>query len=270
MMRAVDLVGSGSEAPGMEGLQASVVVPVFNSAAGLAALYERVEATLDATVGSGSWELILVNDGSVDESWARIVELSREHPAVRGLDLTRNWGQHNALLAGVQSTRHEVIVTLDDDLQNPPEEIPKLLDALGPEVDVVYGVPMASAHPTHRRIGGKALRAILRVITGRREAMLGSGFRAFRSRLTRGLPEASGRRFVLDSVLRSSTDRISSVAVRHDSRQMGRSNYTFGMLVRFAFVEIATDLPFKRRDGRGQPSYRVRTVTEPELSRHGS
>ena len=77
MMRAVDLVGSGSEAPGMEGLQASVVVPVFNAAAGLAALYERVEATLDATVGSGSWELILVNDGSVDESWARIVELSR-------------------------------------------------------------------------------------------------------------------------------------------------------------------------------------------------
>jgi glycosyltransferase involved in cell wall biosynthesis len=270
MMRAVDLVGSGSEASGREGLRVSVVVPVFNSAAGLVALHERVAATLDSTVGSGSWELILVNDGSADESWARIIELSREHPAVRGLDLTRNWGQHNALLAGVRSARHEVIVTLDDDLQNPPEEIPKLLDALGPEVDVVYGVPMASAHPTHRRIGGKALRAILRVITGRREAMLGSGFRAYRSRVTAELPEASGRSFVLDAVLRSSTDRIESVAVRHEPRRMGRSNYTFGMLVRFALVEIATDLPFKRGNGRAEPSYRVRTVTEPELSRDGS
>jgi glycosyltransferase involved in cell wall biosynthesis len=254
----------------VEGLAVSVVVPVFNSAGALEELYERASATLDSKLGSGSWELILVNDGSVDESWARIVELSREHPEVRGLDLTRNWGQHNALLAGVRFARNEVIVTLDDDLQNPPEEIPKLLDALGPEVDVVYGVPMASAHPTHRRIGGKTLRAILRVITGRREAMLGSGFRAFRSRLTEGLPEAAGRRFVLDSVLRSGTDRIGSVAVRHEPRRIGRSNYTFGMLVRFAFVEIATDLPFKRRNGQGQPSYRVRTATEPELSRHGS
>jgi glycosyltransferase involved in cell wall biosynthesis len=269
MMRAVDLVGSGTEAAGMGGLRVSVVVPVFNSAAALEELHERIGATLDSYLGLGSWELVLVNDGSEDASWEKVVDLSREHPEVRGLDLTRNWGQHNALLAGVRSARHEVIVTLDDDLQNPPEEIPRLLDGLGPEIDVVYGVPIASAHPTHRRIGGAALRAILRVVTRRREALLGSGFRAFRSGLVKLLPESAGRRFVLDSALRSITDRIESVEVRHEARRIGRSNYTIGMLVRLAFVEIATDLPFRRRSGRNDPSYVVKAVTEPELSRHG-
>jgi hypothetical protein len=83
------------------------------------------------------------------------------------------------------------------------------------------------------------------------------------------LPESAGRRFVLDSALRSITDRIESVEVRHEARRIGRSNYTIGMLVRLAFVEIATDLPFRRRSGRNDPSYVVKAVTEPELSRHG-
>jgi glycosyltransferase involved in cell wall biosynthesis len=268
-MRAVDLVGSGRGPSETEGARVSVVVPVFNSVAALGQLQERIRATLDSTLGPGSWELILVNDGSEDASWEKILELSADHPEVRGLDLTRNWGQHNALLAGINETRDEVIVTLDDDLQNPPEEIPRLLDALKPDVDVVYGVPIEKAHPAYRRIGGAALREILRVATGRREARLGSGFRAFRSDLAERLPQDAGRHFVLDSALRSSTDRIESVAVKHEPRQVGRSNYTFPMLVKLAFVEIAIDLPFRRGRGRGGPSYRVRTVTEPQLSRDG-
>jgi undecaprenyl-phosphate 4-deoxy-4-formamido-L-arabinose transferase len=173
------------------------------------------------------------------------------------------------LLAGIHAVNHEVIVTLDDDLQNPPEEIPRLLELLTPELDVVYGLPIASAHPTHRRIGGTTLRAILQVVTGRPEARLGSGFRAFRAELVEPLPEEAGKRFVLDSALRTATKRIGSVAVKHEPRRSGRSNYSFPRLVRLAFTEIATDLPLKRRGGRRDPSYRVRTVTEPEPSRHG-
>jgi glycosyltransferase involved in cell wall biosynthesis len=252
------------------GLDVSAVVPVFNSAASLDELYERIAMAMDSAEGIDSWELILVNDGSSDESWDRVVALSGEHPAVRGLDLTRNWGQHSALLAGVHAARNEVIVTLDDDLQNPPEEIPRLLDALAPEVDLVYGVPAVSAHPTHRRLGGATLRAILRVVSGRREALLGSGFRAFRSELAERLPEDAGENFVLDSALRSETDQVGSVAVRHEPRRNGQSNYTLWMLIRLAFVEIATDLPFKRSRRSGAPTYRVRTVTEPQPGRHVS
>jgi undecaprenyl-phosphate 4-deoxy-4-formamido-L-arabinose transferase len=250
-------------------VRVSVVVPVFNSAASLGELCERIAATMDSAAAATAWELILVNDGSGDGSWERVVALSREMTEVRGIDLTRNWGQHGALLAGVHAARGEVIVTLDDDLQNPPEEIPKLLDALGPEADVVYGIPAVSAHPAHRRIGGAALRGILRVLSGRPEALLGSGFRAFRSELAERLRHDAGQNFVLDPALRDLTDRVGSVEVRHEERRIGRSNYTLGMLVRLAFVEIATDLPFRRSRGPRDPSYRVRTVTEPQPSRHG-
>src|SRR3954452_3617415 len=269
MMRAMQTVDKQRDSVPEAERGVSVVVPVFNSAASIDELCERIIATLWSTPAVSDWELILVNDGSRDSSWDRVVALSRARPEVRGIDLTRNWGQHNALLAGIHATRHEVIVTLDDDLQNPPEEIPRLLGALEADVDVVYGVPIASAHPAYRRAGGAVLRAILRVATGRREALLGSGFRAFRSTLTEQLPQDAGRRFVLDSALRSSTDRIESVAVKHEPRRAGRSNYTFPMLVRLAFVEIVTDLPFRRGRGRGDPSYRVRTATEPQLSRDG-
>ena len=246
----------------------SVVVPVFNSAASLDELCGRIATAMESASQVAAWELILVNDGSRDGSWERVVALSRERAEVRGMDLTRNFGQHSALLAGVHAARNEVIVTLDDDLQNPPEEIPRLLDALTPELDLVYGVPAVSAHPTHRRLGGATLRAILRVVTGRREALLGSGFRTFRSELVERLPADAGENFVLDSALRSETDRVGSVAVRHEPRRNGRSNYTLWMLVRLAVVEIATDLPFRRSRSSGAPTYRVRTVTEPQPSRH--
>ena len=104
----------------------SVVVPVYNSVGSLATLVQRVDAALDGL----DYELVLVNDGSRDGSWAQIELLSREEPRVRGIDLMRNYGQHNALLAGIRSAQGELVVTIDDDLQNPPEEIPKSEDGL--------------------------------------------------------------------------------------------------------------------------------------------
>ena len=246
---------------GTSDLRVSIVVPVFNSAASLGELHSRIDATLGSTPGVGSWELILVNDGSVDESWATIVRLSREHPEVRGMDLTGNWGQHNALLAGIHSARKEVIVTLDDDLQNPPEEIPHLLGALE-GMDLVYGVPGVSSHPVHRRIGTAGMRAVRRAVTRRHDAGLATGFRAFRSKLTEQLPESAGRHVVLRSLLKADADRIGSVAVKHEPRRVGRSNYSLPMLVRRAFTEIATYLRLGRRNGRRGPSYEVRAVTE--------
>ncbi len=116
----------------------SVVVPVYNSEGTLEELHatapRRSSTALDA-----EYELVLVNDGSADASWQRIAELAAGDDRVRGLDLMRNYGQHNALLAGIRAARHAIVVTLDDDLQNPPEEIPKLLAELDEGFDVVYG-----------------------------------------------------------------------------------------------------------------------------------
>jgi undecaprenyl-phosphate 4-deoxy-4-formamido-L-arabinose transferase len=115
----------------------SVVVPVYNSEASLPALVKRIQPAL-ATLGT-SFEVILVNDSSSDGSWARILELAVQHHWIRGLNLSRNYGQHNALLCGIRHARFDTIVTMDDDLQNPPEEIVRLLAKLEEGYDVVYG-----------------------------------------------------------------------------------------------------------------------------------
>jgi glycosyltransferase involved in cell wall biosynthesis len=265
---AMDAVQSRLERRGAAAARVSLVVPVFNGARTLDELHRRVAVTLSAMPGLRSWELILVNDGSADSSWERIVELSAEHPEVRGLDLTGNFGQHNALLAGIHAARCDVIVTLDDDLQNPPEEIPKLLDTLALELDIVYGVPISKRQPAYRRMGATAVGTFLRTLTRNQALSLASGFRAFRSDLCEGFPQDSGRRIVLDSLLRARTNRIGSVPVTHEPRCDGRSTYSFPKLVRFALTKIATDLRLGRNGGRS-PSYGVRAMTGSEPDADG-
>src|ERR1700730_9375241 len=118
--------GPGAPAAPAPSLDVSVVVPVYNGAATLPELVARL-ATVLAHCAPRS-EIVLVNDGSRDASWQVILELAARDPRVRGIDLMRNYGQHNALLCGIRAAAGAVVVTMDDDLQHPPEEIPKLLD----------------------------------------------------------------------------------------------------------------------------------------------
>src|SRR5947209_9693304 len=106
----------------------SVVVPVFNSGSTLVRLIDRLEPVLRET--GCSFEVILINDGSSDDSWSEIQRLARQRIWIRGIDMMRHYGQHNALLCGIRLAAYDKLVTLDDDLQNPPEDIPKLLARL--------------------------------------------------------------------------------------------------------------------------------------------
>src|SRR6478609_959380 len=115
----------------------SIVVPVYNSEAILPLLVQRLEPELDALCWE--YEVIFVNDASRDQSWKVIQELSGRYNWVRGINLMRNYGQHNALLCGIRAARNEVVVTMDDDLQHPPEELPKMLAKIQEGYEVVYG-----------------------------------------------------------------------------------------------------------------------------------
>jgi undecaprenyl-phosphate 4-deoxy-4-formamido-L-arabinose transferase len=119
-------------------------VPVYNGAETIPALIARLEPVLRSA--ASDFEVILVDDGSGEETRSAIAGLVRKYPWVRGIALMRNYGQHNALLCGIRAARCEITVTIDDDLQNPPEEIPRLLERLAQGYDVVYGTPAQQQH----------------------------------------------------------------------------------------------------------------------------
>lgn len=222
-------------APSMEPRDAvSVVVPVYNGTATLAELVRQ----LDEALSDHPHEILLVNDGSSDGSWEQIEELARLHEHVRGIDLLRNYGQHNALLAGVRAARFPVVVTLDDDLQNPPAEIPKLLAALAEGNDVVYGSADDPQHGFARNLATRLAKLALRPAIGSEIARHASAFRAFRTDLRDAFADFRGPDVSLDVLLSWGTKRFGAVPVAHHRRAGGRSNYTFGKLAGHALTVL--------------------------------
>lgn len=208
----------------------SVIVPCYRSAATLPTLSARLHDALPAA--AGDFEIVLVVDGGDLATWTAAADLERGSEHVRALRLSRNYGQHNALVAGVRAARHEVIVTMDDDLQHRPEEVPTLLAALTDDVDLVYGVAAREEHGAYRSFASRLAKATLERTMGITGARRLSAFRAFRTFLRNGFTHLNGPHACLDVALSWGTTNITSVSVPMDERRHGRSNYTVRMLVR--------------------------------------
>jgi undecaprenyl-phosphate 4-deoxy-4-formamido-L-arabinose transferase len=217
----------------------SIVVPTYKSVETLASLVTRLNS-----IGLEQFEIIIVDDGNTDGTWGKIVELSQIHKSVIGLRLGRNYGQHCALLAGVRSAKFSTIVTIDDDLQNPPEEIPKLLNRLNAGVDVVYGVSDDVQQSLWRRLASRIAKVLFARVLGFESAISISSFRAFRTQLRDGFSGDLGPHVSLDALLTWSTSRYATVEVAHHKRSIGKSNYSFWKLVRF-MLDTATSYSIK-------------------------
>ena len=223
-------ISSPSKAKNMAtSLNCSVIVPVYNSAESLPLLVERLHQVLSDI--ARKYEVILVNDGSRDQSWDRIVELSNRYPWITGMNLARNFGQHNALLCGIRQAQYEFIVTMDDDLQNPPEEIPTLLGKLAEGYDVVYGTPDRERHSLWRNLASQMTKLALQGAMGVKTASKVSAFRAFRRHVREAFAGYHGPSVNIDVLLTWGTNRFSAIPVRHEPRRLGVSNYMFGKLV---------------------------------------
>ena len=223
----------------------SVVVPVYTSERILPALVARLETALAAV--AAEFELILVNDGSRDASGEVAAGLMQNRPWIRVLDLMRNYGQHSALLCGIRAARYPVIVTIDDDLQNPPETIGLLLDTLDDGFDVVYGSPRQERHDLWRALASRVTKLALQRALGAETAAKVSGFRAFRTELRNAFTEFRGPSVNLDVLLTWATSRFVSVPVPHEPRASGVSNYSARMLVEHAMNMLTgfTTVPLK-------------------------
>lgn len=207
----------------------SVVIPVYNSQDSLYPLLQQLLPVLSAA--TSSFEIILVNDGSRDQSWQVIQQLSSECSIVHGINLMRNYGQHNALLCGIRAACYEIIVTMDDDLQHPPEEIPTLLRKLSEGYDVIYGTPQHEQHGFWRDIASQVTKLAMQNAMGAETARNVSAFRAFRTRLREAFASYQSPFVSIDILLTWGTTRFAAVPVRHEPRQIGVSNYTFRKLM---------------------------------------
>jgi len=212
----------------------SVVVPAFHSAGLLTALADRVAEALGSA--GLEYELVIVDDGSDDGTWEAVTALAAEGRPIRGLRLSRNCGQHNALLAGIRAARRETVVTLDDDLQYRPESVPHLLEAIEGGADLVYGEADKHNHGWARGLATRFSKWLIRIATG--EPMVGSisALRAFRTDLRDSFSGFDSPYVSLDVLLLWSTSRIVVVPVRHDPRVHGDSGYSLRSLARHALT----------------------------------
>jgi glycosyltransferase involved in cell wall biosynthesis len=212
----------------------SIVIPAFQSAPTLPRLVDQI---LSSPWFSESCELILVDDGSTDTTWETIRKISSKQ--VKGIRLGRNYGQQAALLAGIRAAANPVTVTLDDDLQHPPDEIPNLLAYLDDETDLVYGTPKELAHSGFRNLSSRAAKRLLAGSLSINHLPDTSAFRVFRTSLRDGFRSELGPSISIDALLSWSTSRIKSRRVRHSTRLEGTSNYSTRKLLRH-LSDIAT------------------------------
>lgn len=207
----------------------SVVIPCYFSEASIARVVGELVGLLPSVVPQ--YEIVLVNDGSTDSTWSTIERLVAENPHVKGVDLTRNFGQQNALMVGFRYASYPLILTMDDDGQHPPSEITKLVDSLTDNTDVVYGVPEAEQHGPFRNLASVSVKWLVEVVLKFPFAGDTSAFRLFRASLVRQFLDTSSPTVDVDAILCWSTRRVRACRVERREREFGKSNYTIRKLL---------------------------------------
>jgi undecaprenyl-phosphate 4-deoxy-4-formamido-L-arabinose transferase len=226
-------------------MKISVVVPVYNGSDTLPMLVDEVGRVLPGV--ADEFELVLVNDGSPDQSWQVISNLAQSYPWVRGIDLMRNYGQHNATLCGVREARYEVIVIMDDDLQNPPCEIPKLLEKLAEGYDVVYGVARRRQQAWWKTLASVIVKRAIAYVMGLRTVRDIGAFKAFRADLRKAFEDFRSPDVLVDVLLSWGTSRFAAVTVDEAPRAVGKSNYNLFKLIKVSLLVLTsyTTIPLR-------------------------
>jgi undecaprenyl-phosphate 4-deoxy-4-formamido-L-arabinose transferase len=224
----------------------SLVIPVFNEERNLPRLLERIRPVM--TVLGKPYECILVDDGSRDRSLEILKGFASEDGHVRVVELTKNYGQHAAILAGFSIVRGEIIVTLDADLQNPPEEIPRLIETMeSGHFDVVGSIRRGRKDSYFRIMPSKIVNMVARKITGVRMKDWGCMLRAYRRPVVERMTACHEHATFIPALATHFGKRVTEIEVAHEERHGGKSNYPLGKLINLQFDLVASfsELPIK-------------------------
>ncbi len=229
------------------GVGVSVVIPCFRSAEWLETLVSRIVSAL--RTDPQMFEVLLINDGSPDRTWDVISEISERYPCARGFDLLNNTGQYRAIICGLEHARGQLIVTMDDDLQHPPEEIPRLINAIRarPNVDCIIGAYRKKRHSLLRNVGSGVMARLNETLYGKPRELRLTSFRVMRRRVAEAMCAHGTAQPIISPLLLRSTRRIINIPVEHHPRSKGRSGYSLRRLVRITLDNLisASTLPLK-------------------------
>jgi undecaprenyl-phosphate 4-deoxy-4-formamido-L-arabinose transferase len=226
----------------------SVVIPVYNEEANLERLMERLEKSLAALSSPQDYEIILVDDGSRDRSLEILQELGRSRPRVRVVEMVRNYGQHAAVFAGFEQARGEIIVTLDADLQNPPEEIPRLVRVMEEgDWEVVGTVREERQDSILRRLPSRLINAVTRKMTKVNLSDWGCMLRAYRRPVVQAMLACQEHSTFIPALATIFAKRVTEIPVEHAEREAGQSHYNLWKLFRLQFdlVTSFSDYPLQ-------------------------
>lgn len=205
----------------------SITVPVYNSGATLDELTERLNRVFNSL--KEAYEIIFIDDGSNDNSWKKIIELKSKFSHIKAFRLARNFGQHNALMCGFGFANGQYVITLDDDLQHMPEDIPKLIEKIEEGYDLVYGVYKSKKHSFWRNFGSKFIKwAYNKALSIRGEI---TSFRIIRLSIIKKITKYDKNFTFIDGFIAWHTTNIGYVEVDHKTRKVGRTGYSLRKII---------------------------------------
>lgn len=217
----------------------SIVIPVYRSASILPKLVEAIAAEMRDESLSDSFELILVNDCSPDNSWQVIRKLAGSNTFIKGITLRRNVGQHNAIMAGLHHANGEYVVLMDDDLQHPPSAIADILRALSDGYDVCYTNYLNRQHAAWKKLGSQFNDWMATLLLGKPKGLYLSSFKGLRREIVDEIVQYDGPYTYIDGLILDVTRSITTVDIEHQARFEGESNYTFARLLSL-WMKMAT------------------------------
>ena len=205
----------------------SILIPVYKNDGGLDELVKRIDESMANSAYANCFELVLVDDCSPDNSWEVIQRLAKTHTFVQGATLSRNFGQHNAIMAGLNLVSGQYVVLMDDDLQHPPEAIPSMLDKLAAGSDVCYTNYANRQHATWKIAGSKFNDLMASWLLSKPKGLYLSSFKALKRGVVDQIRNHEGPFAYLDGLILDITRRIATVEIQHGARAFGEGNYSF-------------------------------------------
>ena len=209
----------------------SIVIPVYNSEDTLDDLINQISLEIREKKNLfNDFEIILVNDNSIDNSWNKIKEISSNQKNIIGINLSKNFGQHNALMAGIKNSKGDFLITMDDDLQHSPSYIIDIINKLNEGFDVCYTKYQNNKYSFLKKLGSAINDRVANIVLDKPKNIYLSSYKGFGNNVINELKKFDGPYVYLDGIILNVTNNIGSIDIKHNKRLKGNSGYSFKKL----------------------------------------